>query len=72
MLFTLRVRERGAARDVGFVEADDLLEAQWRGRKYCEGAQRDYISVTPAVVADKKSHPMPKEAVEKVKERVGA
>lgn len=70
MLFTLRYRH-GVCHD-GLIEADDLPEADWRGRKLCDEQAWTFVYVKPAVLADKKSHPMPKAQAEKVTARVGA
>lgn len=72
MLYTLRVRPLVAGVQDYLIEADDQPEAEWRGRVVCDEKQWKFVYVQPAVLADKKSHPMPKEAVAKVTTRVGA
>lgn len=72
MLYALRVRPRVAGVKEVLIDAANLIEAEWRGRKVCDEQMWAYISVAPAVIADEASHPMPKAEVKKKAERVGA
>ncbi len=82
MLYRLRVRgvrfdnplsvEANGGVSETLIEASDALVADWRGRKLCEEHGWKFVQCIPAVVADEKSHPMPKVEQERKAARVGA
>lgn len=72
MLYRLRCRQQVAGVKDHFIDAEDQVEADWRGRAVCDEKMWVFISCAPAVIADGKTHPMPKADAAKKTARVGA